>query len=90
MAAIAVDFDTLCQDMAHDNARFLDELSTIVRRRHVLTKAESTPRYRTAEQAAEDGSTLKEPGLRSGRVRDEEYDKVIVPKDMIGEGVRAA
>ena len=43
-----------------------------------------------AEQAAADGSTLKEAALRSGKVSEEEYDKVIVPKDMIGEGVRGA
>ena len=43
-----------------------------------------------AEQAAADGSTLREAALRSGKVSEEEYDKVIVPKDMIGEGVRGA
>jgi fumarate hydratase class II len=43
-----------------------------------------------AEQAAADGSTLREAALRSGKVSGEEYDKVIVPKDMIGEGVAGA
>ena len=43
-----------------------------------------------AEQAAADGSTLREAALRSGKVSAEEYDKVIVPKEMIGEGVRGA
>jgi fumarate hydratase class II len=43
-----------------------------------------------AEQAAADGSTLREAALRSGKVSGEEYDKVIVPKNMIGEGVRGA
>jgi len=43
-----------------------------------------------AEQAATDGSTLREAALRSGKVSGEEYDKVIVPKDMIGEGVAGA
>ncbi len=43
-----------------------------------------------AEQAAADGSTLREAALRSGKVSEEEYDRVIVPKDMIGEGVRGA
>jgi fumarate hydratase, class II len=43
-----------------------------------------------AEQAAADGSTLREAALRSGKVSGEEYDKVIVPKDMIGEGVGGA
>ncbi len=54
MATSAVDFDTPRQDVPHDNIRFLDELRTIVGRRHVLTKAESTRRYRTAGQAAAD------------------------------------
>ena len=53
----------------------------------MLTKAVSTRRYRTAEQAAADGSTLREATLRSGKISGEEYDKVIVPKDMISEGV---
>ena len=56
----------------------------------MLTKAVSTRRYRTAEQAAADDSTLREAKLRSGKASEEEYDKVIVPKDMIGEGVRGA
>ena len=43
-----------------------------------------------AEQAAADGSTLREAALRSGKVSGEEYDKVIVPKNMTGEGVRGA
>jgi fumarate hydratase class II len=43
-----------------------------------------------AEQAAADGSTLREAALKSGKVSGEEYDKVIVPKSMIGEGVRGA
>ena len=43
-----------------------------------------------AEQAAADGSTLREAALRSGKVSAEEYDKVIVPKDMIGKGVGGA
>jgi fumarate hydratase class II len=43
-----------------------------------------------AEQAAADGSTLREAALRLGKVSAEEYDKVIVPKDMIGEGVGGA
>ena len=43
-----------------------------------------------AEQAAADGSTLREAALRSRKVSGEEYDKVIVPKNMIGEGVGGA
>jgi hypothetical protein len=72
--------------MAHDNARFLDQLRTIVGRRHVLRKAESMRRYRAAKRVAADGSTLREAALRSGKVSEEECDKMIVPKDMIGEG----
>jgi hypothetical protein len=69
-----------------DNVQFLDELKAIVGRRHVLRKAESTRHYRTAEQAAADGSTFREAARRPGRVSEEEYDKMIVPKELIGEG----
>jgi hypothetical protein len=72
--------------MAHDNACFLDQLRAIVGRRHVLREAESTRHYRAAERAAADGSTLREATLSSGKVSEEEYDKAIVPKDMIEEG----
>ena len=43
-----------------------------------------------AEQAAADGSTLREAALKSGKVSEEEYDRVIVPRNMIGEGVGGA
>jgi fumarate hydratase, class II len=43
-----------------------------------------------AEQAAAEGSTLREAALRSGKISAEDYDKIIVPKNMIGEGVRGA
>ena len=43
-----------------------------------------------AEQAAADGSTLREAALKSGKISAEEYDKLIVPKNMIGEGVGGA
>ncbi len=78
MATMAVDFGTPRHDLPHDNVRFLDALRTIVARRHVLTKAESTRRYRTAEQAA-DCSTLRVAALSWGKVREEEYDNVILP-----------
>jgi len=43
-----------------------------------------------AERAAADGSTLREAALKSGKISAEEYDKLIVPKNMIGEGVGGA
>jgi fumarate hydratase class II len=43
-----------------------------------------------AKQVAADGSTLREAALRSEKVSEEEYDKAIVPMDMIGEGVCGA
>jgi hypothetical protein len=51
-----------------------------------LREAERTRHYRAAERAAADTSTLREAALRSGKVSEEEYDKAIVPKDMIEEG----
>ena len=50
--------------------------------------------YQNAAHIAEDaqatGSTLKEAALRSGKVDEAQYDAVIVPKDMIGEGLGGA
>ena len=50
--------------------------------------------YQNAAHIAEDadatGSTLKEAALKSGKVSEEQYDKVIVPKDMIGDGLAGA
>ena len=50
--------------------------------------------YQNAAHIAEDaqatGSTLKDAALRSGRVDAAQYDAVIVPKDMIGEGLGGA
>ncbi|WP_242098652.1 class II fumarate hydratase [Sphingomonas sp. CROZ-RG-20F-R02-07] len=50
--------------------------------------------YQNAAHIAEDaqatGSTLKEAALKSGKVDEAQYDKVIVPKDMIGTGVSGA
>jgi fumarate hydratase class II len=43
-----------------------------------------------AEQAAAEGTTLKEAALKSGKVSAEEYDRIIVPRNMIGEGVGGA
>jgi fumarate hydratase, class II len=50
--------------------------------------------YQNAAHIAEDadatGSTLKEAALRSGKISAEEYDKIIVPKNMTGDGVAGA
>jgi len=50
--------------------------------------------YQNAAHIAEDadatGSTLKEAALKSGKVSGEQYDKIIVPKDMIGDGLTGA
>jgi fumarate hydratase, class II len=43
-----------------------------------------------AEQAAAEGLTLREAALRSGRISEADYDRIIVPGDMIGEGVAGA
>jgi fumarate hydratase class II len=43
-----------------------------------------------AEQAAAEGTTLKEAALKSGKISAEEYDRIIVPRNMIGEGVAGA
>ena len=43
-----------------------------------------------AEKAAADGTTLREAAIASGRVRADEYDRIIVPKTMIGSGVGGA
>jgi fumarate hydratase class II len=50
--------------------------------------------YQSAAHIAEDadatGSTLKQAALRSGKVSEANYDKIIVPKNMIGHGVGGA
>jgi fumarate hydratase class II len=50
--------------------------------------------YQNAAHIAEDadatGSTLREAALKSGHVTEEQYDKIIVPKTMIGRGVAGA
>src|SRR5262245_39439824 len=47
MATTTVDVETTGHDPVSDNARLLEELRTIVGRRHVLTSLASTRRYRT-------------------------------------------
>jgi fumarate hydratase class II len=43
-----------------------------------------------AEAAAANGTTLREEALKSGKVTAEEYDRIIVPRDMIGDGLEGA
>ena len=43
-----------------------------------------------AEDAAANGTTLKEAALKSGKVTEAQYNKTIVPKNMIGQGVEGA
>ena len=43
-----------------------------------------------AEDADATGSTLREAALRSGKVSAEDYDRIIVPANMIGEGLAGA
>ncbi len=43
-----------------------------------------------AEAAAANGTTLREEALKSGKVTAEEYDRIIVPRDMIGSGLEGA
>jgi fumarate hydratase class II len=50
--------------------------------------------YQNAAHIAEDadatGSTLREAALRSGKVSAEQYDQIIVPRRMIGDGLAGA
>jgi len=50
--------------------------------------------YQNAAHIAEDaqatGSTLKAAALKSGKVSEADYDRIIVPEQMIGEGVAGA
>jgi fumarate hydratase class II len=43
-----------------------------------------------AEQAATDNSTLRDAALKSGKISEADYDKIIVPKTMVGHGVGGA
>ncbi len=43
-----------------------------------------------AEQAAADGSTLRQAVLASGKIDEAEYDRLIVPRDMVGDGLAGA
>ena len=77
MATTAVGIDAPRHDAARDNARFLDELRTIVGHRYVLTSAERTRRYRTGFRFGT-GPALASGSRRSsrgGRVRDNNRHK---------------
>jgi len=43
-----------------------------------------------AEKAAADGTTLREAAIASGKVTQDEYDRIIVPRTMIGRGLGGA
>ena len=43
-----------------------------------------------AEKAAADGSKLKEVAIASGKVKEDEYDRIMDPRKMIGEGLAGA
>jgi fumarate hydratase class II len=43
-----------------------------------------------AERAAADGTTLREAAIASGKVSQNEYDRIIVPRTMIGRGLGGA
>jgi fumarate hydratase class II len=43
-----------------------------------------------AEKAMADGTTLREAAVMSGKVSEDEYDKIIVPATMVGHGVSGA
>jgi fumarate hydratase class II len=43
-----------------------------------------------AEKAAADGTTLREAAVASGKISQDEYDRIIVPKTMIGRGLGGA
>ncbi len=43
-----------------------------------------------AEQAAADGLTLREAALASGKISAEEFDRIVVAADMVGDGLAGA
>jgi fumarate hydratase class II len=43
-----------------------------------------------AEKAADEGTTLREAAIASGKIRADEYDRIIVPETMIGSGLAGA
>jgi fumarate hydratase class II len=43
-----------------------------------------------AEKAAAEGTTLREAAIASGKIRADEYDRIIIPETMIGSGFAGA
>jgi fumarate hydratase, class II len=43
-----------------------------------------------AEQAHAEGTTLREAALKSGKISAQDYDRIIVPRTMIGDGIEGA
>jgi fumarate hydratase, class II len=43
-----------------------------------------------AEKAAAEGTTLREAAIASGKIQADEYDRIIIPKTMIGSGLAGA
>jgi fumarate hydratase, class II len=43
-----------------------------------------------AEKAAAEGTTLREAAIASGKIRADEYDRIIIPEMMIGSGLAGA
>jgi|TARA_R100000049_G_C1956178_1_gene111616 fumarate hydratase class II len=43
-----------------------------------------------AEAAAAKGTTLREEAIASGKIREEDYDRIVQPKTMIGDGLAGA
>src|SRR5258708_40099644 len=43
-----------------------------------------------AEKAAAEGTTLRAAAIASDKIREDEYDRIIVPRTMIGSGVGGA
>jgi fumarate hydratase, class II len=43
-----------------------------------------------AEKAAAEGTTLREAAIASGKIRADEYDRIIIPRTMIGSGLAGA
>jgi fumarate hydratase, class II len=43
-----------------------------------------------AKKAAAEGTTLRQAAIASGKIQADEYDRIIVPKTMIGTGLGGA
>ena len=43
-----------------------------------------------AEAAAKNGTTLREEAIASGKISEEDYDRIVQPRTMIGNGLAGA